>query len=299
MMMTVPAYIIDRWVLNPLHDIVLAFADEMPHETDFTSSLAGSWYLTPRQHGLEFILVNVLFFVLFMHSLRKVLSQGSVQRRMVQQLLPPRTAFSDKFLLIAFVAIFFIVLAHKYFKNCVIFMLQPCHVNVIIMVVLLMSDTRSMFTHILFNVYLCNVWGTSLALAVPDLRDYHLFFETEMYWIEHWALVLVPVYLAIIKRFVIFPVDKHVIAVAVLGKNIYHSLVLGGLALYTGQNLNYMLSPPPGIVQLFGPFYRLIMYAFAFFLGWVTRAVFLQGVFSTLDLLVPKKEMHTNGSKAD
>jgi hypothetical protein len=261
----------------------------MPHETDFKSSLAGSWYLTPKQHAVEFILVNVVFALLFMRHLRQILKKKSLQRRMVQQFQPPASALSDKVLLGAFIGMFFSVLAHKYFKDCLIFMLQPCHVNVVIMMVLLVSGTRSMFTHILFNVYLCNVWGTSLALAMPDLRDYHLFFETEMYWIEHWALVLVPVYLAATRRFVVFPVDKHVIAVAVLGKSMYHSLILGSLALYTGQNLNYMLSPPPGIVQQLGPFYRLAMYAFAFVLGWATRAGLVALVLKAVDVIVPNK----------
>ena len=47
---------------------------------------------------------------------------------------------------------------------------------------------------------------------------------------------------------------------------LYHSAVLSSMALFHGQNLNYLLMPPPGPLQWFGRWYRPVMYAFCVFL---------------------------------
>lgn len=64
---------------------------------------------------------------------------------------------------------------------------------------------------------------------------------------EHLALLLMPLILAVKRVFVVFPPTTDVLAMAVVCKCLYHSGFLAYLALFTGRNLNYMLSPPPGL----------------------------------------------------
>ncbi|KAF8955578.1 hypothetical protein BGZ46_002607 [Entomortierella lignicola] len=43
---------------------------------------------------------------------------------------------------------------------------------------------------------------------------------------------------------------------------LYHSFILSSMALLNGENLNYLLVPPPGPLASFGQWYRPVMYLF-------------------------------------
>jgi hypothetical protein len=61
-------------VVNPASRFVEKIAFEMPNVTDLADTYKGTWYLSPRQHTIEFVCYNVLFFVLFrlgLHLFRK------------------------------------------------------------------------------------------------------------------------------------------------------------------------------------------------------------------------------------
>lgn len=61
-------------IVNPTARFVERIAFEMPKVTDLTDTYKGTWYLSPRQHTIEFVGFNVLFFVLFrvgLHLFRK------------------------------------------------------------------------------------------------------------------------------------------------------------------------------------------------------------------------------------
>jgi hypothetical protein len=129
------------------------------------------------------------------------------------------------------------------------------------------------------SICVYNIWGTVLAIIFPDLRECNLFFEYENFWIEHFMLVIVPIVFIFKKRFLLYPyhtgigklinynynindisILTFIAFCAFLVHAIWHSLVLSIVALYSGRNLNYLLSPPPGILQNFGRSYRVVMY---------------------------------------
>jgi len=148
-----------------------------------------------------------------------------------------------------------------------------------LLLVILFAPRGAVFTNVAFNVFLANVWGTVLALLSPDMRNYYLFFEVETFWIEHVSLLVIPLYVAFSRRLVVLPTTKDLVLTSFCCFALYHSLVLSGVALLTGQNLNYMLSPPPlDILKSLGSYYRLVMYGFSLILTWFTRYVLLDGV---------------------
>ena len=52
----------DRYVAEPLGGLVLAVsARKITGDTDSSTSTKASWFLSPKQHALEFIALNVLF----------------------------------------------------------------------------------------------------------------------------------------------------------------------------------------------------------------------------------------------
>ncbi|RKP12490.1 hypothetical protein BJ684DRAFT_20977, partial [Piptocephalis cylindrospora] len=142
-------------------------------------------------------------------------------------------------------------------------------------------------THVIFNLYLQVTWGTLLALLVPDLRDYSAFLEVENFYFEHYALLLFPLYLTIQGRFIVWrPTWEGAIA-GFLALSFYHSGVLAPLALITGRNLNYMLSPPPGTLISTAGWYRLIMYGFGLAFTFIQRYVFVEGALWILRFQYP------------
>ncbi|KAF9993686.1 hypothetical protein BGZ80_008059 [Entomortierella chlamydospora] len=62
---------------------------------------------------------------------------------------------------------------------------------------------------------------------------------------------------------------------------LYHSFILSTISLLKGENLNYLLVPPPGILQSFGKWYRPVMYMFCVLLT-LTRYVLVEVVIQIL-----------------
>ncbi|KAG5458123.1 MAG: TMEM164 family-domain-containing protein [Olpidium bornovanus] len=156
----------------------------MPVETDWGSSMKGSWYLSARQHVLEFVLFNAVFFVATRQLFRKVLAPGSPQDVSFRTFAPPSTPCrGERFMLAATLFSFATAVAHKCVRGSTIFLLQPCHVSAVLLLYVLVAPKTSRLPHIVFNIYLYILWGTITALVFPDLRDYDLFFEIENFFL--------------------------------------------------------------------------------------------------------------------
>lgn len=72
---TVLTYL-EQEVVNPASKFVEKYAFEMPSVTDLTDTYKGTWYLSPRQHTIEFVCYNVLFFVLLRVGLQLFRKKG-------------------------------------------------------------------------------------------------------------------------------------------------------------------------------------------------------------------------------
>jgi hypothetical protein len=70
-------------------------------------------------------------------------------------------------------------LVHKIIRRTVLFMLQPCHMSAMLLLLIMAWPNRSSpIPNVLFNIYLHTFWGTIAALLFPDLRDHYLIGET-------------------------------------------------------------------------------------------------------------------------
>ena len=57
----------DRYVAEPLEGFVLDYGSRhITWVTDKTTSVKGSWYLSPKQHAVEFILFNAIILSCFL-----------------------------------------------------------------------------------------------------------------------------------------------------------------------------------------------------------------------------------------
>jgi uncharacterized membrane protein YwaF len=151
---------------------------------------------------------------------------------------------------------------YKYHKGASLFMTQPCHMSIIGYALLLspLADRQSKFNQVVFNMLVNQSWGAILAIVQPDLRDTHQFLEKEFFWFEHYILLAIPAYAIWTKRYHIIPKQAAFTLASFLSLAVYHSLILASCSIFTGVNLNYLLSPPVGILMWFGPWYRVVMY---------------------------------------
>jgi hypothetical protein len=83
-------------------------------------------------------------------------------------------------------------------------------------------------------------------MAAPDMRDYTLWMEREVFWLEHALLVFVPAWCIASGHFLVVPKSVALACASWSLNALYHVLVLSVVAVISGKNLNYMLQPPPG-----------------------------------------------------
>ncbi|EPZ34662.1 hypothetical protein O9G_002980, partial [Rozella allomycis CSF55] len=161
---------------------------------------------------------------------------------------------------------------HKSNNNTLIFLMQPCHVNLIILMCITLMTTP--IRTYLFNVYLHNQWGVSwLAIFNPDLRSHHQPLETFNFFFEHIVLVVLPIYWIYSKKITVWKFSWKFAFQSYWCFAMYHAWILEPLSYISAQNLNYMMAPPPGPLRLFGTYYRNVMFIAGFILTVSTRLI--------------------------
>ncbi|KAK3845424.1 MAG: transmembrane protein [Linnemannia gamsii] len=263
-------------------DWLLNVAAEMPFETDWDSSLNGSWYLSPRRHTVEFVIYNALFLYTVRYFYKRALYPGSPISKLFMAYVPPaKKSKIEISVMVILTSSLLITVYQKWARGGLLYLMQPCHMSAMLLISILAGPKDKKWPHILLNIYFHIMWGTMLALLSPDLRDYDLFFEVENFFIEHYLLLLAPIYMIWSNRYVIWPFSMDVALMSFSIFALYHSFILSTMALIKGQNLNYLLMPPPGPLQAFGKWYRPVMYLFCVLLT-MTRYVLVEVVIQLL-----------------
>lgn len=274
---------IDTFFFESVTQQLYAFHPNLPMVPDRSTSLIGSWYLSPKQHIVEFIIYNIVFFTA-LYKLVNAFPNWIMQAQLASIPFNKRGKLAKFVELVASIVILASIVSmiiYKYQRDSLIFLLQPCHIFNFLLVALCLWPEESPVRHALFHVHLYCCWGAVLALAFPDFRDYGMPFEVTFFYIQHIFLVVLPIVWLITGKFAIVSMRGNgfiVTLVAFFAHAIYHSFVLALVGLYTGKNVNYLMSPPTGILEHFGIFYRPVMYIFCFALTVFMRFAFIGGL---------------------
>ncbi|KAI9295255.1 hypothetical protein K502DRAFT_365183, partial [Neoconidiobolus thromboides FSU 785] len=186
--------------------VVETISQKMPLETDFNNPLGGSWYISPAQHGYEILLLFILFCTLFLFTLKKIINPESKQWKLLAKFDKQKSVTIIEYILaILTLASWVLIVNYKYQRNQLIVLLQPCHFNLLVLTFILLFPKKYNITHLIYNIYVYGLWGTTLAIVQPDLRGYDFFFEAENFWIEHYVLLLAPILLMFTDRYVLWP----------------------------------------------------------------------------------------------
>ncbi|ORY00482.1 hypothetical protein K493DRAFT_256355 [Basidiobolus meristosporus CBS 931.73] len=264
----------ERMLFDPLVDFTKLISQDMPVETDWSSGYAGSWFMSPRQHTFEFLVYLLVFTLLAAYCYNK--GFGNEKTTIISVHSYPRTFF-EKLTIFALSFTLFLVFAHKYLTDSTIFMLQPCHVSVVILLVVLIYPKNRRFPHVLFNIYLNIMWGTILALLFPDYRSYTLFLEVENFVLEHWLILLTPLYIFYTRKIAVWKPSISMTVASYCFYALYNSVILLPFALCSGKNINYQLSPPVQLLPILGKYYRfgmnIICLPLTFLMRWILVSV--------------------------
>ncbi|KAK9701974.1 hypothetical protein K7432_011464 [Basidiobolus ranarum] len=245
----------EKMLFEPLVEFTKSISSDMPLETDWSSGNAGSWFLSPRQHTIEFLAYTIVYSLAaayfynrgFRYAKISVLSEDSSR------------TLGETLLLFGLILSFVLVSIHKLVTDNVIFLLQPCHVSLLLLIIVLVYPKSRRFPHVLFNVYLNIMWGTIMALLFPDYRSFTVFLEVENFHLEHWIILLSPLYIFYTRKVAVWRPSVSMTLAAYCFYGIYNGTILLPLSLIYGQNVNYHLTPPVQLLPIFGKYYRLGM----------------------------------------
>lgn len=136
-------------------------------------------------------------------------------------------------------------------------LLMPCHMITIAWAYVMLRQKPRQYGQ---NSYVASLlidyaWSPLGAIAAPDKGDHQFAFESQLFVIHHWLLVLLPVYYA--ARYHTLPLTReHVMHLTWL-PTLLNFAVKTPLALLFGLNIDYMLTPPPvkGLPAVFSSIY--------------------------------------------
>ncbi|KAF7722479.1 hypothetical protein EC973_003099 [Apophysomyces ossiformis] len=260
-------------------------AKELPVETDWSQSTQGSWYIHPRQHAIEIVFLSTTFACASGYFLYQTLRPGTLIHKLITHFEPPGPAsFTESLVLTSLIGSLALTLTHKIIRGNVLFMLQPCHMSALLLILVMsFPDKSSPIPHLLFNIYLHTQWGGLAALIFPDLRDHYLIGETFNFFAEHVLILAAPIYMIYSRRYLVLPATPDMALLSFFVYSFFHSPLLHLCALKSGLNLNYLFAPPPikFLVKL-GPMYRMALYGTALVAMFATRYLLVGGVMSVL-----------------
>lgn len=94
-----------------------------------------------------------------------------------------RAHVMDKAVLVLLCGSYALTVYHKVFGDNYIYLLQPCHVNLLILIFTMVAPRESKVTKMAFNSYLHYIWATIFALSFPDTTENGLWLVIENFWL--------------------------------------------------------------------------------------------------------------------
>jgi uncharacterized membrane protein YgcG len=170
-----------------------------------------------------------------------------------------------------------------------IFMLMPCHLLTTALLAMHFAPRSvrvSDWATLMFNHYMSYTFMPVLAVALPDLRDYTLPFETVAFFAQHIFMIASPVLFILRRKFHIIRGHRIEIAAYAFGTAVFFFFLVP-VSILNGVNLNYMLSPPPGILAQFGRAYRPVQMVLCIILLIISNVVHRGLLPSLADRLAP------------
>jgi len=218
-----------------------------------------SWYLPPERHVVEMAIITAVSLgALFMLRIPRISNKEKDNFQFPTALR----------LLIGACFVLQIVYKLAGYPGKLFMMLMPCNTIWIMHTIHAFGPGLSANSrHVLSQLSITYFGLPVVAIAVPDVSDLTLPWEVEYFFINHAILLVIPIYWVSSGRVSLLPSKRestvgnfvawHAFACACFG--LFYFALVTPLAVYSGINLNYMLSPPPNPGDMVsGPNFRLM-----------------------------------------
>ncbi|OAD73051.1 hypothetical protein PHYBLDRAFT_169308 [Phycomyces blakesleeanus NRRL 1555(-)] len=247
--------------------------------------LLATWYPDLKYHAVELTFIPVLMFMLLIYSAWKLVRSKTSYESLLLAFDPPKeTSLEEKISLGILIGSWTMTFVQRWIKSDLLHLLLPCFMSqILLIIVILYPNKRSVIPTMLFNIYLYTQWGGLAALLFPDLRDHILPGETINFVIEHLIILIAPLFLIKSGRYLILPSSRDVYMFSFAIYIMYNCPFVQCLGLFLDINLNYLQVPPPApIIEIMGPYYRPALYVIAAINMYITRYILVDGVIPLL-----------------
>jgi len=161
-------------------------------------------------------------------------------------------------LAIIFFSTFIMLLCIKIKTQAVVMMMQPCHLLLIIQGLALISDGPAGILYTLF--LLPPLTGALIALAIPTLNGLSNI-EIITFWLQHYFLALVPIYLLCRRNFAAARFcSSKILWIAILAFSIVHFTVYETIDVTFSVNPQFMICPTFALQGIFKELPQYLLY---------------------------------------
>jgi len=197
------------------------------------------WYLSPEQHAVELILFNIIYGLGLLVTL-----YGRKRPKIVEDDSPQELSFILKVYRAILTVCFLVTFVHKINGQKIQMILMPCHMTTLCYLYTLWTKSKEK-AEIMFNISVHFMFFTWLAMLFPDHTGLHQQGEILNFWVHHWILLIIPFHLIIVKQYRLDTSGAYYYRLAAFLGGLFHYDVYVFLDIISGQNVGYMLCPPP------------------------------------------------------
>ncbi len=199
---------------------------------------------------LGWMVVCFLVYRAFDFNRRLKTLRNSIENDLAQRPITSRAHAVDKFLSAVCFGLFAWQFWFKYKTSALIWILQPCHMVLLLEGISLFSEG---YVGIMLSICILPcLTGTLLAMIMPDTGGLDMPYEMELYWIQHYLIQSMPIYLLTRRNFL---GAKHVSAFSVLvgvwTLLLLHFSFYEVIDLTYNMNVEFMLCPTEGMNSIF------------------------------------------------
>ena len=194
---------------------------------------------------------------------------------------PPTARWIDRLLALAAASMWLYVLHSKIQIHSLVNLLQPCHLSLLLhSLALAQPGPWSTLISLYSLPFVVGAWG---AILIPDVSGLTAI-ETRLFFLQHYFLVLSPLYLLVHRDFAALrsAMPRHFV-IANLLIALLHWVVYESVNVTLSVNVNFFLCPTPGIRDLLSalpqeaiwPSYRTILTLAMFVLALIFSAIYV------------------------
>jgi hypothetical protein len=257
-----------------IESLLSFFKPNMSYQKLDDNPYVGYWYLSPRQHSVEIFVCTLVFIVIYKLTSLSIFHVESKHSKILQMYkkAQPSTVIEKTILGCSIVSLVFIFMSKFIVRQEKLGIFQPCHMNLMLMMLVVILSKKRSITHIVFNYLVHSLYGTILALLFPDLSGLSMF-EIINFYVEHYLLLVGPFALLYTKKYGLWSPSHRAVLMCCAINGMYHSIFLNVVSILSGANINYTLVPPPVLMHTFGKFYKIATFCMSPLLVYISRYV--------------------------